>query len=259
MSVLHNLLSLYNSTAKENINHIAIKSILENLETIKHATIFELAEITSTSRTTIWRLIQKLGYGTYSEFKYDLVNSLDKYSYYNRVLPLECCETVEEVVHSYVSMSRDVIEDLEKSVKISEISKAAEAVHQAKRVCFYTNGRYYSEVSFQLNLAIDGKKTDILTNYTDHINDIDNLDPTCMVFIATVDFPDTIDLEPLFKAIQAKGATVFLFGLPNSRYKKYAHFFAPYAKTGTMVGAYTMLMYLDLINVFYRQKYIDKK
>jgi DNA-binding MurR/RpiR family transcriptional regulator len=218
-----------------------------------------LAEITATSRTTVWRLVQKLGYGTYSEFKYDFVNSLEKYSYFNRILPEECCETDEGMLSSYIDMSRSVIDDLEKTIDLNEVKKVVVAVHDAKRVCFYTYGRYYSEVPFQINLSIDGKKTDIFVRHSDLINDVKTLDETCMVFIATLDFPDTTDMEPIFKEIQGKGPKVFLFGLPNSRYRKYAHFFAPYAKTGTMVGSYTMLMYYDLINVMYRKKYIDSK
>ena len=58
-----------------------IKEILNHLESMADATIFDVAEITASSRTTIWRMIKMLGYDSYSEFHHELKKIITQYSY----------------------------------------------------------------------------------------------------------------------------------------------------------------------------------
>lgn len=263
MNILHNLVALYDSTEPDDTYHSAIRYILEHLDSVPNANIYDLAELTATSRTTLWRLVQKLGYKSYSEFKHELGNTLQKYTYINRVLPGEDTGGDAELISSYFSAVRANVEGLEQALVMDELHSVVDAVHRAGRVCFYVYGRVFSEIPFQANLAVDGKQTEILTRNPDLAAHAQTLDPSCFVFISSVEYSDTMDLEPVFITAKEKGATVFLMSGGVSRYTKYADFQIPFtsqvqAATSGMVNTYRMYMYLDIINMLYRRKYIDK-
>jgi DNA-binding MurR/RpiR family transcriptional regulator len=62
---------------------------LEHLNEASEGIIYDLAELKNSSRTTIWGMIQKLGYTSYTEFRHELKKAAKNYIYYDRILPLE--------------------------------------------------------------------------------------------------------------------------------------------------------------------------
>ena len=62
MNVLQNLIELYNQLSQDSTYREVVRGILTNLEEASHASIYELADLTSSSRTTIWRMLKLLGY-----------------------------------------------------------------------------------------------------------------------------------------------------------------------------------------------------
>ncbi|MCI7238479.1 MAG: hypothetical protein MR512_02425 [Anaerococcus sp.] len=63
---------------KEIVNLLA-----DNIDEIEFLTINELAQITYTSTSTLFRIVKKLGFDSFSDFKYAIKNSLDDYNKYN--------------------------------------------------------------------------------------------------------------------------------------------------------------------------------
>ena len=76
MNVLQNLVELYNHLPMDSTYREVAKGILTHLEEVADATIYDVAELTCSSRTTVWRMIQKMGYGSYSEFRHALKQSV---------------------------------------------------------------------------------------------------------------------------------------------------------------------------------------
>ena len=66
MNVLQNLTELYNHLSFDSTYRNVCKGILENMEEAANGAIYEIAELTNSSRTTIWRMVQKMGYSNFS-------------------------------------------------------------------------------------------------------------------------------------------------------------------------------------------------
>lgn len=261
MNTMSNLLNFYNNTSKDDIYHTTLGCILGKLDCIENATIYDLSEMCSVSTATIGRLSQKLGYKNFSEFRLDLVSAVKKFAFLNRIVPVDMCDSPGQIVASYVEMFRKIVNGFEKIADQDKIIQIADALHEAKRVRFYSYGKYFSEMPLQINLIADGKDALILTRYSEQLEDVQTLDPDCMVIIFSIDSPDSVDMEPIFRHAHEKGAKILLLtGSSRSLYLKYAHFSIVnnILRIGTMLGSYAHHMYLDLINTFYRAKYIDK-
>lgn len=264
MNILHNLISTYDSTDSSDIYHSVIKYIIQHLDEVQNATIYDLAEQTATSRTTIWRLTQKLGYQSYSEFKHELVNTIQQFTYFNRFLPNEDTEDAPGLVREYFRHTHSGLDDLERAVDMAELNRVVDAIHAAQRICFYLYGRFFAELPFQTNLAVDGKTTEMVVRSSDLPAHAETLDDSCFVFITTVEFSDTMDMRPIFKTAKERGAIIFLMSTDESRFTKYADFWIPSCPDGPppvkgMVHSFKSNMYIDLINMLYRHKYIDKR
>ena len=86
MNVLQSLTELYNSQDIDSIYRELALKILGNLDQMRRVTIYDIADLTNSSRTTVWRLVQKLGYESFSDFRYALQSAASQYVYYNRMV-----------------------------------------------------------------------------------------------------------------------------------------------------------------------------
>ena len=58
MNVIQSLTELYNSQDIDSIYRELALKILGNLNQMQRVTIYDIAELTNSSRTTVWRLVQ---------------------------------------------------------------------------------------------------------------------------------------------------------------------------------------------------------
>ncbi len=259
MNIMHNMFALYNDTARDDTYHKALEGLFKNLDQIEHATIFELAELCKVSKATVERLIRKLGYNSLPQFRHDVSLVYNKYTYYNRVLPPELCQDDPGMLQAYFRTMREIIDNLENSINLKEVHRVTDALHQAKRVCFYTFGRYFAEIPLQINLAMSGKDTIVLPRYYEQLEDAKTLNSDCLAFIFTVDFHIAMDMMPVFTEAAKHGAKIALVTTNEvSQYNRFADFTFVSQFTETMVSDYGMQMNMDLINSVYRKKYIDQ-
>jgi DNA-binding MurR/RpiR family transcriptional regulator len=260
MNILNNLFSLYNNTEEDNIYHIAIKNLLKHIDKVENCTIYDLAEICSVSKSTIGRLIQKLGYSNLSEFRRDIKQIHQKYTYFNRILPAEMLQSDETIVLSYIENMRNILTDLEKNLNIAALSKIVDAMHEANTIKFYTGGKVFAEIALQINLTIDNKETLALSRYAEQLEDVKTLNSSCFVFITGFDMPNTVDMLPIFKDAHDRGARIVLLtDTSKSQYDKYSEFTIVLKGLPTMMRSYGSLMQLDILSELYRKKYIDNR
>ena len=258
MNVMYNLFALYNDTARDDTYHKAVEGILKNLDKIEHATVFELADLCLVSKATIERLVRKLGYSSLPQFRHDISLVYQKFTYYNRVLPSDQCQEDPQMIRAYFSTLREIIDKLENDLDQAEIYQITDALHEARRVCFYSGGRYFAEIPLQINLAMSGKDTIVLTRYSDQLEDARTLDLDCLVFIFTIDFHITLDMLPIFNEVKKHGAKIVLVTTNAvSQYRNFADFVVLSDFTPTMVSDYGMQMNIDLISSVYRKRFID--
>lgn len=222
MNVLQNLIELSNSQSMDNIYRNIANQILCNLDQMKRVTIYDLSEITHSSRTTIWRLVQKLGYKSFSDFRYALQSAASQYDYYNRLIPSHIVNSenllpyIEDELHKAADM-------VSQKLNGSMIDELTEEIIHADKVYFFMPYRLSFIYSFQINLAKCGKDTAYACLLPDMLENIEQLDENSIVFINTLEFAETINLEEVFAKLKEKGVRIWLSGESDSQFVPYAN------------------------------------
>ena len=135
MNVLQNLMELYNQLPPDSTYRVVIKGILENMNFASDATIYDVAELTDSSRTTVWRMVQKMGYKNYSDFRYALKAAVSQYTYYNRIISSQV-DTMS-IVSECVAQIKAAGKIIEKNINPIDIQNLARKIHGKKQIRFY--------------------------------------------------------------------------------------------------------------------------
>jgi len=259
MNLFANLCALYDTTAAEDPHHLAVGCLLRNLGQIGDASVYELADLCHVSKSTMERLVRRLGYRNLPTFRADVASIATKYTYYNRILPASPACSDEETVAAYVAEHRATLDAIALDADLPEIRRIVDAMRVASRVVFYTMGRSFAEKSLQFSLTIAGKDAQVFDLYVDQLADAGRLDPSCLAFIETFDTQNAYDMEPVFEEAKGHGARIVLVTMnPASQYAQYADFRLQSRLTGTMIGDYGLQMRLDLVHLLFRRDAIDR-
>ncbi|MBO5657275.1 MAG: MurR/RpiR family transcriptional regulator [Agathobacter sp.] len=221
MNVLQSLIELSNSQSLDNIYRDIANQILGNLDQMKRVTIYDLADMTHSSRTTIWRLVQKLGYKSFSDFRHALQSASSQYTYYNRLVPSNTASSQHLLSHieGELHKAAEVISD---KLNISAIDEMVDELMGAGKIHFYMPYRLAVIYSFQINLSKCGKETSYICLIPDMLEEIETLDENSIVFINTIEYAETLDMEEVFIKLKEKGVRIWLSGESESQYISYA-------------------------------------
>ena len=219
MDALHTLVEFYNHLPLESTYRTVAGGILAHLDQLGEATIYDIAELTASSRTTIWRMVQKMGYDSYAEFRYALRAALGQYTYYNRPIPAERCTGDRETVAAFAQQLRDGAAVLE---------------------AWFTPERLQELAALLADAA--------------------TRDAHALVWLAPVEVASSMDMDPLFRLVQERGAGVVLTADERSRYVPYAdellfagmHLPENSRLTGLEFGLYA-------VSECFRRRYIEKR
>ncbi len=259
MNVLQNLMELYNQLPLDSTYRIVAKGILENLDKVSDATIYDIAEMTNSSRTTIWRMVQKMGYSTYSDFRYALKAAVSQYTYYNRMLPEQEARHENNIIPAFLSRLHKSYEFMEQKLNLTKIDALAKELHQAERISFYMPFRIYSIYSLQQNLAMAGKSTGYFCLLPDMLEDAKTLDSKSLLFVNTFEFAETMDMSPVFFTAKEKGSKIILSNTYKSRYQSYADqlMFEVEPDSGSdHVSSIIFEVFILVLSEVYRSQYI---
>ena len=220
LNVLQNLLELYNQLPSDSTYRVVIKGILENMNFAADATIYDIAELTDSSRTTVWRMVQKMGYKNYSDFRYALKAAVSQYTYYNRIISPQVEKS--SMVLECTAQIKAAAKIIEKNITTSGIEKLAQKLHSKKQIRFYLHSRSYAVYSFQQNLSMDGKDTAYYGLLPEMLADADSLTSDSIVFVNSIEFSETMDLSLLLSRVKERGGYIILANCGKSRYEAMA-------------------------------------
>ena len=258
MNVLQSLTELYNSQSTDSVYRNLSKKILENISSMKHITIYDLADLTNSSRTTIWRLVQKLGYKNFSDFRHALQSAASQYNYYNRMIPSATIHSSDDLIKIVIQQLKDACSLYLNMISSDLILELTEELHKAKQIRFYIPFRLSFIYSFQQNLWKTGKDTAYCVLVPDMLNDADILDENSIVIISPIEFAETIDMTNVFEKLRKNGAVVWLTGNKSSQYIDYANrtILCNSADPAGWILAFEC--FLLTLSEQYRENYIDK-
>lgn len=258
MNVLQNLVELYNHLPMDSTYRDVARGMLTHLEEMADATIYDVAELTASSRTTVWRMIQKMGYTSYSEFRHALKQSVGHYPYYNRLLPIEKKqEKVEEVFHAQL---KQVQKSLKDDMPEESLQETAALVDQKQRIGFYMPFRSSAVSSFQQNLAMAGKETGAYCLLPDMLQDAEMMDEEGMVFCMTIEHAEAQDMTGIFQTLKERGVKIAMFSFGKSRYDSYVDI--PLCNVSDSSSVMSEIirceMYLFALSEVFRREYLGK-
>ena len=222
MNVLQNLTELYNTLPVDSTYRSVAKGILDNLGRMEEVTIYDIAELTSSSRTTVWRMVQKMGYKSFSDFRFALQSAVSQYGYYNRMLPPAACADGS-------SINQTIVDQMEKSVRIYKdhcspdlLLTLVKELQNADKVHFYMPFRLGMVGVMQQNLAMDGKETAYRILLPEILESVSELNENSIVIISTIEFAETLDMKNVFIKAKEQGARIWMVGTSRTKYRKYA-------------------------------------
>lgn len=259
MNVLQNLMVFYNHLSPDSTYRNVCEGILGHLNEVAEGTIYDLAELTHSSRTTIWRMIHKLGYKSFSDFHFELRRSVEKYTYYNRILPAKDCTTSESIKNSLLTQMTNACANMRKHLKTEAMEKVAELLFKADKVRFYIPFHSSSIYSLQQNLAMSGKNTAYYCLMPEILEDTKLLTKDSIVFINTIEHVETMNLQPIFENIKKQAANILGLTTRKSKYKAYIDWDIFDEETEKVAeGVMIFDMYFYMLSEIYRMKYIRR-
>ncbi|MDD3402492.1 MAG: MurR/RpiR family transcriptional regulator [Hespellia sp.] len=257
MNVLQNLTTFYNQLPPESTYRNVCQGILEHMGEAAEGTIYDLAELTNSSRTTVWRMVQKMGYKSFSDFHHELKRAVRQYDYYNRILPQEECVSTEIIKESLLRQVMKAYESMRDQTDTKALEQIAFEMSQADKVHFYTPIHSSSICSLQQNLAMSGKETDYFCLMPEMLEGTKALTDKSIVFVNTIDHVETMDLSEVFDNIKEHGAKILGITNHKSKYKEYIDCeILSESADGVAQGMIMFDTYFYMLSEIYRMKYI---
>ena len=257
MNVLQCLTELYNSQDIDSIYKELALKILGNLDQMKRITIYDIAELTNSSRTTVWRLVQKLGYDSFSDFRYALQSAASQYVYYNRMVEQRKTISGEKLIRTLSEQLLEANDVLTQMVSEKEIDELTDEISDASKVHFYLPFRTAFIYSFQQNLWVGGKDSEYRCLIPDMLSTTRYLNDNSIVLISSIEHAETQDMTKVFEAIKEKGSTIWLTGNFESHYQNYADRLLLISKAKPASWIIAFEYFILALSERYRGKYID--
>ena len=259
MNTLANLFAYYNN-GETDIYHFALGRILENTHLFLNSSIYEIADYCSASTATISRLSQKLGYKNFSDFKHNLFDAIHYYRFNNHVMPSEnkagnACGWYSD----YFNSMEDMIGRVKASVTQEKIQQVSELLYQSKRVRIFSFNTGFTDTALQINLLMTGKESLRCDRFADQIEEAKRLEPGDVVLILAPDNTDALDVIPLAQIIEERGAqSILLTNSIHCIHENRVNCILTFEGTETNLDLWGMYMIVDLINMYYREQYVQE-
>ena len=258
MNIIDNLLAFYNASPENDIYHDAVLQILDHLDSIRHATIYQMAAMCYVSPSTISRLCRKLGCENYAAFRDEILHVLDHYDDFNRIVPTHMVTAENTSSGVFLDHLSDSIQSLH-TIDPRVYETLADVIHSGTIVGIYASSNYSSTAILQNTLVATGQKIRP-HNRRSHQKDTNLFKPGSVVIFQYPYFSKTMDLTEALKECHKNGATTIAIttSAPSSL-SQYADYFYNFDGCRTVMDNFTQDFFMDMVIMAYREKYIDRK
>ena len=254
------MIELNNHLSPDSTYRVAITNILVHLQEVSNSSIYEVVDITNTSRTTIWRMLQMLGYENFSEFRMALKQATQNYTYYNRVAGGKHADDGQILTQIADQMEASAAL-VRSSLKEDELLQMAQRVSAKQHIYFFFPYRCAAIYSFQQNLSMAGIHTDMYCLLPEMMKCIAGAGEDGLAFCTTIEYAETMDVNRLFREFRRKGVEIALFASELSRYDQYADY--KLCRSGSSSGVLSQLLLYDMyfyaLSDMFRNHYLPEQ
>ncbi len=259
-SAYYQLINFLNTAEERDVFYYAASTILEHIEQLPHLSIGQVAEMCYASPATISRLVRKLNFDSFNDFKHEVIESIQEMQQSDTVrYGSEPIDKYPNVSHEQIKQDfkRAIVENIEfthQQVSTKDIEEIIDYIDQAKRVIFlgFNTGQYMSS---QLQSTLAGYNKSIVSHSNEKLQlevleDIKEDDLIILSSITGNYFKYKSAAMEMFKKSKAKKIIItqaYEIGEASKADKV-----IQIGKTNdSYIGKFSMMMIFEMIEMFY--------
>lgn len=258
MDSIEKLITYYNAGSEQNVFREVVEHILRNLHKLENATIYDLAEMCYASPSTISRLVKKLEFKDYGDFKSQMSYALKNYRYLNRNMESMPVVEDQDCMSQYFDCLLKHIESLRDHMKYEDIRKISDAFHDADQVMFYS-APSVDEERLQKSLLVSGKMTYLFNTIQTQKESLSKPMNDAVVFAIV---PDLLEMAPMLSILttaKKEGAKVItLCSARQNYYTTISDIQIAFEGTKTSMDTYMFRIIVNIIQSDYENRYLNK-
>lgn len=257
MDSIEKLVEYYNKSNEQNVFHDVVEHILMNLHKIRKATIYDLAEMCYSSPSTISRLVKKLEFKDYADFRSKISYSLENYRYLNRNTRAINLQEEQDSVDLYFNSLQNTIEALRGMIEYEDIKQISDYFAKAEKIFFYS----YPSVNvehIQKSLIVSGKKAYYYHTIPLQKESLERVEENTIIFAIIPDLLEMAPMRNILKKARERGAIVITIcsGRKND-YAKCSDVQISFEGTKTSMDLYLFMILVNIIQYDYSNRYLD--
>lgn len=241
------------------MNHTML-TLCHHLDKVPELTIDEIAGLCSTNPMMLSRLVRKLGYQNFAEFRSAARDAVTQSKYLNRNIPMEFVDAGDPA-GSFLQYMENVISQLRSDEMAAQIKAVCQTLHQAERVHFY-GPPYFSIYMVMLlhDLISDGKEIHPYTSKESILLDLDSVSERSAVFVVPNDLAVNLPLtQNIMECTARKHGQLILHteaGDPLLGFTKGPNLTYPgdHTASASIVSSFV----LNMLAMTYRNQYLDQ-
>ena len=258
MDSIENLIAYYNKSEKNDIYYKVVEKILANIHAVKDATIYELAEMCYSSPATVSRLVKKLGFENYVDFKTQISYALRNYHYLN--MNTRDVELVEDgdIIPFYFNFLLNNIMNLKDHIRYGQIAAVSDCLDQAEEVLFYAGSQEIPTHALQKAMIVSGKRASIYDDFLSQERSLEKVQEGTLIFAIIPNLLEMTPIRSILKRAKERGARILtICSGEKNEYAKYSDLQICFKGTKTSMDVYIYMILINLIKYDYNRRYVD--
>ncbi len=256
----YQLVNYINIAQQEDVYYFAAKTILEHLAEIPGYNIAEVAALCYVSPATISRLIRRLNYPSFNEFKKDVNHSLAELSsphYPGEPVTDMAGHDGEELKAAFYQKIQENLAYTQEHLKMAVIDRVVSYMKEAEHIYFF--GYSFAQMltgQLQTTLAVDQKPVLASTNIKQQLELLRNAGPDDLLIVTTITgnyFRYNPDALRLFTHSRAHKVIITQNDSPASRVPADV-FISVGAENESYIGKFSVMMVLETLEIFYQAR-----
>ena len=258
MTGLEKVLTYYNRVQADSMQAAIVRNILIHLKDLENMTIYDLAEACYTSPASISRLVRRMGCRNYSYFQKELVDSVRRYGMHNRLTDLEKKPEDIDLADYYFDTFEGLFHKMRKELDREKVGELTEMFHNSEKIAIYTYSTFMSELFLQSDLFMAGHICDIHSLEQEIIEHVKVLTERDSVLMMAPSCIEGVQAEKIIRLVHLKGARIcMLTDSKRAEGLKKADIGIVIPGVMQAVDMYVMQLFLSIVDLEYRRRYLD--
>ncbi|MBT1166364.1 MurR/RpiR family transcriptional regulator [Bifidobacterium simiarum] len=260
MDSLDSLIKFYDSTDDDSLYHSVVESILTHLGSIETMTIYDLAQVSHSSASTISRLVKKMGFDNYAAFRSGIYFALRNYRYLNRSTgnSVDTPPPTQEgtVVDYYLDNLIEQLLQLKHSLDYNKIRLISDYFNNAGAVHLLSFPAVQIEI-LQKALIISGKQSHIRETVIEQETCLDRMPADSVVFAIVPDIIEMTPMHAIIRRAKEQGATIITVcsSLANA-YAQYSDIQIAFDGSKSSMDLYFFMVIVNILKIDYCNRYV---